>query len=222
MPTRNCDICSSQFQTKNSRKLRCSEKCDKVACKNQWAKDNNSFRSQEYCLRRKVLKYANCDICGDQFIRRNKQLRCSDRCREAERVWSRHTYNSKPENRVREFIRESLSRSLRYKKDKTRKYIDYTSKQLRHHLEKQFQPGMSWSNYGLKGWHIDHIKPISAFTFLDKKGEVILSEAKKAIALSNLQPLWWYENMRKGGMNRLENRKIYQSTAEGAQLCQAA
>ena len=31
------------------------------------------------------------------------------------------------------------------------------------HIETQFTEGMTWENYGLKGWHVDHIIPLSSF-----------------------------------------------------------
>lgn len=62
---------------------------------------------------------------------------------------------------------------------------------LREHLEAQFQPGMSWENYGRRGWHIDHIKPISKFDLTDPAQ---LSEVNN---YTNLQPLWWQDNLAK-------------------------
>jgi len=50
---------------------------------------------------------------------------------------------------------------------------------------------MSWENYGFEGWHIDHIKPISAFD-----STAIIKEIN---SLDNLQPLWAKENFKKGG-----------------------
>jgi hypothetical protein len=32
-------------------------------------------------------------------------------------------------------------------------------------LESKFRTGMSWQNYGAKGWHIDHIKPLFKYCF---------------------------------------------------------
>jgi hypothetical protein len=58
--------------------------------------------------------------------------------------------------------------------------------QLRAHLEKQFQPGMSWDNYGR--WHIDHIIPLSAFNLSDP------NQLSTACHFSNLQPLWKKDN----------------------------
>ncbi len=60
------------------------------------------------------------------------------------------------------------------------------------HIEKQFTEGMTWENYGLKGWHIDHIIPLSSFNL------IIENEVKKACHYTNLQPLWWYDNLEKG------------------------
>lgn len=65
-------------------------------------------------------------------------------------------------------------------------------KKLRKHLESQFKDGMSWDNYGYYGWHVDHIKPLASFD-LSKRSEQI-----EAFRYTNLQPLWWYDNLSKG------------------------
>jgi hypothetical protein len=61
------------------------------------------------------------------------------------------------------------------------------------HLGSKFKTGMSWQNYGAKGWHIDHIKPLCAFDLTDPEQRAV------AFHYSNLQPLWALDNMRKGG-----------------------
>jgi len=68
-------------------------------------------------------------------------------------------------------------------------YIGCTPKELLKHLEKQFLPGMNWSNYSKNGWHIDHIRPLSSFT-----QETIM----QANHYTNLQPLWAKDNLSKG------------------------
>ena len=57
---------------------------------------------------------------------------------------------------------------------------------------------MAWDNYGLHGWHIDHIFPLSVFNYT--KPEHI--DFKRAWALKNLQPMWAKENYQKH--NKLE------------------
>jgi len=64
--------------------------------------------------------------------------------------------------------------------------------ELRKHLESQFQDGMTWENYGLHGWHIDHTKPCASFDLtLDE-------DQKKCFHYTNLQPLWAEDNLSKG------------------------
>ena len=63
---------------------------------------------------------------------------------------------------------------------------------LKKHLESQFTEGMSWDNYGLKGWHIDHIIPLAYFDLTKEE------DFKNACHYTNLQPLWAVDNIRKG------------------------
>ena len=60
---------------------------------------------------------------------------------------------------------------------------------LKEHIENQFTDGMCWENYGLYGWHIDHIIPLSSANTED--------EIYKLCHYTNLQPLWAEENMKK-------------------------
>jgi hypothetical protein len=60
------------------------------------------------------------------------------------------------------------------------------------YIEEQFINGMNWSNYGIKGWHIDHKLPLSSFDLTNEE------EVKKACNYKNLQPMWWYDNLEKG------------------------
>lgn len=69
--------------------------------------------------------------------------------------------------------------------------VGYTVDDLRGHLERQFRNGMSWENYGK--WHIDHIRPVSSFSFSSPDH----AEFRACWALSNLQPLWARDNILK-------------------------
>lgn len=60
------------------------------------------------------------------------------------------------------------------------------------YIENKFKDGMSWSNYGLHGWHLDHIKPCVLFDLTDEK------QLRECFHYSNFQPLWANENLSKG------------------------
>lgn len=70
--------------------------------------------------------------------------------------------------------------------------IGCTLKELKYHLQKQFQPGMSWANYGRGGWDVDHIIPCASFNLIEPV------QQKQCFHYSNLQPLWHPDNCSKG------------------------
>ena len=105
------------------------------------------------------------------------------------RRYKRRHYNKNPLPQV---IMVMLRRCLRGNEKYCSSFsmIGYTPVELRMHIESMFSPGMTWDNYG--DWHIDHIKPVSAFLNEGETDPSIIN------SLSNLQPLWAYENLKKG------------------------
>ena len=69
--------------------------------------------------------------------------------------------------------------------------LKYSPEELISHLEKQFKDEMTWDNYGT--WHVDHLRPITSFNIKEIGDE----EFMKCWSLSNLQPMWGEENIRK-------------------------
>lgn len=65
--------------------------------------------------------------------------------------------------------------------------LDCTHAKIIQHIEKQWQPGMTWFNHG--HWHVDHIKPLSKAKTL-KQLEMLLR-------WKNLRPLWAEANLKK-------------------------
>jgi len=72
------------------------------------------------------------------------------------------------------------------------KLLGCTIEEFKAHLESKFQPGMSWENRGQFGWHIDHIVPLAKFDLSNQ------DELRLACHYTNLQPLWWRDNLNKG------------------------
>ena len=56
--------------------------------------------------------------------------------------------------------------------------------EFRCYLESKFAPGMGWRNFGVRGWHVDHIIPCAAFDLTDP------DQQRQCFHYTNLQPLW--------------------------------
>lgn len=105
-------------------------------------------------------------------------------------IRSRKKYESKPIVRITKNIRRRLRHVLKNaKKSSFSKYIGCSIQELKNHLEKQFQPGMTWENYGK--WYIDHIIPLSS-------ANNSVEQIYKLQHYTNLQPLWAIDNIKKG------------------------
>jgi hypothetical protein len=90
--------------------------------------------------------------------------------------------------------------------EKTQDLIGCSTEDLRNYLHSQFEPTMTWENYGKKGWHLDHIAPCAAFNLSDPL------QVKLCYHYTNLRPVWATDNHKKSG-------KI---TSEGLQILRAA
>lgn len=107
---------------------------------------------------------------------------------------ARRKASTSPSQRIRAAVSGRMWSALKaqgIKKD--RKLFDalgYSMDDLVRHLEGKFSAGMTWENYGR--WHVDHIKPCALFDLTDS------NQFDQCWALSNLQPLWASENVRKG------------------------
>jgi hypothetical protein len=104
----------------------------------------------------------------------------------------RKYHKNKVHQNVARLVRRGLENSI--KSQKTFDMLGYSVGELKAHLEKQFLPGMTWDNYGIHGWHIDHKTPRSKLIYDGPTHP----NFKKCWCLENLQPLWAYDNLSKG------------------------
>jgi hypothetical protein len=63
--------------------------------------------------------------------------------------------------------------------------------EFKQYIESKFQQGMDWSNYGQKGWHLDHIIPLSSVDVGNREQVLPL------LHYTNFQPLWAKDNISK-------------------------
>lgn len=121
-------------------------------------------------------------------------------------------------------IRENISRSINYHLNKLntsklgssiKNFLPYTIDELKNHLESQFEPWMTWENYGTYRrdiwddndsstwtWQIDHIIPHSNFKYTSMEDE----EFKECWSLNNLRPYSSKQNLLDGLVKTRHNK----------------
>lgn len=176
--SKNCIICNKELTGVRKIKL-----CDNQECKKQNAR-NISKRIQQNRTLEERKKHA--EIC---------------------KKWRKNTgYKNKRKYGKGTGIKYQIIRNLngRYHKAlkaqnakkcvKSLELLGCSIEYFMDYLQGKFKHGMVWMNYGQYGWHLDHIKPCIAFDLSDPK------QQEKCFHYTNLQPLWWCENLSKNEM----------------------
>jgi len=167
-------------------------------CTKEWYKNNaesqkelarQRYRDNIEKERARIIKYRETHL--EYFKEYNKQWRKNNQ--KYNGIWTKNRRDEDPKFRLSKNISREIRKAISINKNGRRweELLGYTLGDLILHLEKQFKIGMSWDNYGK--WHIDHIKPIDSFDFISYDNV----EFKECWSLSNLQPLWALDNMRK-------------------------
>jgi hypothetical protein len=172
------------WQRDYSRRWYVQNRVRKLRQNRVWERRNAKWR-RNY-LRRKALHWyhshrararANCR----RYYRLNKSRKNSRR-----NLLLKAARRRDPGLRIRYNLRMRLATLLRRGGVKrfsiSGQVLLYTGDELRAHIEKQFSPLMTWSNYAIY-WEIDHSRPCADFDLTD------LVQARKCFALPNLRPL---------------------------------
>jgi hypothetical protein len=191
-------------------KKRCT-KCDEIKLFDYYSPQKTGFMGRK----------AQCIVCDNEYDKdfqlRNNTRSKRDKSPEAKkyrkkyvsenkdwwRKYEREYRNSRRQEDMFFKIKSNLSSRLsdliknRGVGQRTVELLGCDKDVFLQHLEAQFTEGMTWENYGLKGWHVDHIIPISSYDLTNE------DEVKKLCHYSNLQPLWWYDNLEKGNKIRI-------------------
>ncbi len=164
----------------------------------------NQVYCSNLCFTKRNQKTRECVVCGKRFLPPSLKTRCcSLTCSKIKGGNTLRKYKDGGlQQNVSKAITDSIYGSLKRRgiaKNRRKNgtswqiILGYTQDDLWAHLEKKFKPGMTWDNFGRGGWHIDHIIPVSAHNFTSIKH----ADFHKCWALSNLQPLWEFENCSK-------------------------
>jgi predicted nucleic acid-binding Zn ribbon protein len=178
----NCVICLKIFTNRKSTKC-CSEKC---------RLELNRINSND--RHNRLKKESECKICGNAFVsNKTRNKYCSKECiKKYHAVKQRSYYKTNINFRLADILRSRINSKIRINKvGSAVKDLGCSIEELKEYLESKFQPGMTWDNYGVQGWHIDHIIPLSSFNLLNEE------DLKKACHYTNLQPLWAKDNWSK-------------------------
>ena len=172
------------------------------ACKKKYRDQNRDRRSEKnrewYSLNREKKLEQNrkwYETNKEEVNKQRKTYREENREKYLEQVRS---YNRKrrsdPVCRLQEnvsrMVYAAIKRGGQTKGGSTFDYLPYTPKQIREHLENQFDDKMSWDNYG-SYWHLDHIYPKSLLPY----DSMDHPNFYKCWTLENLQPLEASENI---------------------------
>lgn len=175
---------------------------EKLRLANRAYRSKNKHKTHEW--------YLNCRRNGTHSSVNGKNLQWYyDNAERASRLHKNWTYRNRAHINTYDKKRRDDSPALKIEKTMRRRLSDVMRKlQLRKALntmtlvgcnreslakwlEARFTPGMTWANYGLRGWHVDHIRPCASF---DLENPV---EQRICFHYSNLQPLWWADNLSK-------------------------
>jgi hypothetical protein len=144
------------------------EKLQKINA--EWRKNNH-----EYVLKKNREYYHdNKEILNKKALIRIKNRRKID-------------INYRMKLSLRSRLHEALKGNT--KAISTIKLLGCSIPELRLYLETKFTEGMNWENYGSSGWVIDHIIPCNSFNLANH------DEQKRCFHYTNLQPLWWKDNI---------------------------
>jgi len=107
-------------------------------------------------------------------------------------MYQKHMYSNNPTIRLKmsiySRIRQAFKAQKSYKNNKTSELLGCSVQEAKLYIESLWLPGMSWENYTVNGWHIDHIKPVNTFDLTDPE------QQKVCFHYTNLRPLWATDN----------------------------
>ena len=181
--TAKCKNCSKSY----NREMYGKHQDKRLESKREYGK-NNKDKIQER-NRKQYLKNREARIEHQkQYAETNK-----DYIRERMREYTINKYHSDPHLKIKMNLSNRMRRFFSKNGSRTIDFIGCSIDDLKLHLEKQFTDGMSWENYGLYGWHVDHIRPCCSFDLTDPE------QQRECFHYTNLQPLWAEDNLAKSG-----------------------
>ena len=156
-----------------------------VCCHRKRRSECAECEGSSVCPHRKIRNY--CFDCGGASMCKHAKRRIE--CKNCDLLGYLGVLTG---SYARYTIADKLKEDGREKRKVYKDYIECTMETLKAHIEKQFEPGMTWENHG--EWHIDHIIPLH---YNEDGEEISLDDLIDRLHYINLQPMWASENLSK-------------------------
>jgi hypothetical protein len=189
-----CKSCEKQCKEENSEKIK--EKAKQYYQDNsekiiQYKKDNKEKISKYQKQYQKQYENKNKEKISKYQKQYQKQYQKDNK--DKRKQYKNNRYQNDPAYRLTRIQRSAIYSALKAqsttKSQHTHELLGCTSKEVKQHIENQFEYWMDWDNQGnyngeyFIGWDVDHIRPISSFDLSDPE------EQKIAFSYKNLMPL---------------------------------
>ncbi len=158
------------------------DRCSDVR-KLHYQKNIDKMRSEK---RTYILNHKEDKIQYDIEYRRMKKVEIATYKKE----WAKKNKDN-PQYKIRRNIRRRMHHALmgKNKSANTMELLGCSIEEFKTYLESLWSSEMTWDNYGVNGWHIDHIKECYTFDLSDP------SQQRKCFHFSNQRPLWAKDNL---------------------------
>ena len=162
-------------------------------CKNRRRKNGLTPQCKSCMYAYRKMYYSKNREQMDEYSKRYNKTNI-DIIREQKRIRNKKRMVSDPAYKLSEGLRSRTRCAMlgKQKATTTMELLGCTFEHARAHIESQFTDGMSWNNWSMTGWHIDHIIPCASFDLTDPE------QQRQCFHYTNLQPLWAKDNLQKG------------------------
>ena len=155
--------------------------------------------SKEYQIKNKekYLQYlSNYRLINKEKLKQKRLIYCATRRKiisQKQYIYKKKKLKTDPYFKLMENLRSRIYCVLKGRIKKSARTLNLLGvkniSEVKQHLEKQFESGMTWDNHGK--WHIDHIRPCASFDLRCPIGQL------DCFHYTNLQPLWAHDNLSK-------------------------
>lgn len=193
LPVKICTKCKGSKTLNLYHKRQASKDGHSVICKSCILTHVNNY-NQKVDIKLRKKAYDKVYVNSPLFDR----SRYNEQNRKYARERQRTLYKTNPHFKIKHIMRIRIHQAIKHNttdnNSAVEQLIGCTVQELKLHLESMFLDGMTWANYTINGWHVDHIKPCASYDLTD------IEQLSLCFHYTNLQPLWAKDNRSKSSI----------------------